>query len=51
MALQVRERECVHMLLSLIAHAIGYKMIIGAHSTVDAQTHVVGSIVFVMYGK
>ena len=29
-----RERERVHMLLSLVAHAIGYKMIVGAHNTV-----------------
>ena len=29
-----RERERVRMLLSLVAHAVGYKMIIGAHNTV-----------------
>ena len=29
-----RERERVHMLLSLVAHAIGYKMMVGAHNTV-----------------
>ena len=36
MALQVREgeKESVHMLLSLVAHAIGYKMIVGVHNTV-----------------
>ena len=28
------ERERVHMLLSLVAHAIGYKMMVGAHNTV-----------------
>ena len=33
MALQVRERERVHM-LSFVAHTVGYKMIIGAHNTV-----------------
>ena len=33
MALQVSERENVHM-LCLVAHAIGYKMIVGAHNTV-----------------
>ena len=38
MALQERER--VRMLLSLVAHAVGYKMIVGAHNTVDAQRHV-----------
>ena len=32
MALQVRER--VRMLLSLVAHAVGYKMMVGAHNTV-----------------
>ena len=31
------ERESVCMLLSLIAHAIGYKMIVGAHNTVDVR--------------
>ena len=29
-----RERECVRMLLSLVAHVVGYKMIVGAHNTV-----------------
>ena len=28
------ERERVHMLLSLDAHASGYKMMVGAHNTV-----------------
>ena len=28
-----RERECVCM-LSLVAHAVGYKMMVGAHNTV-----------------
>ena len=35
-ALQERERERVCM-LSLAAHAIGYKMIVGAHNTVDVR--------------
>ena len=35
MALQERER--VRMLLSLIAHAVGYKMIVGAYNTVDVR--------------
>ena len=31
-----RERECVCVrMLSLVAHAIGYKMIVGAHNTVN----------------
>ena len=39
MALQVRkgDRENVRMLLSLVAHAVGYKMIIGAHNTVNVR--------------
>ena len=40
-----RERESVCM-LSLVAHAVGYKMIVGAHNTVDVtiecQMHVGG---------
>ena len=28
------ERERVHMLLSLAAHASGYKMMVGTHNTV-----------------
>ena len=34
MALQARERV---RLLSLVAHAIGYKMIVGAHNTVNVR--------------
>ena len=34
MALQERESVCVRMLLSLVAHPIGYKMVVGAHNTV-----------------
>ena len=37
MALQVRERERVHMLLSLVAHAVGYKMMVGVHNTIDVR--------------
>ena len=29
------ERERVRMLLSLVAHADGYKIMVGAHNTVD----------------
>ena len=29
-----RERVCVHMLLSLVAHVVGYKMVVGSHNTV-----------------
>ena len=31
------ERERVRMLLSLVAQAVGYKMFVGAHSTVDVR--------------
>ena len=53
MALQVREkeRECVRVLSSLVAHTIGYETIVGAHNTVHAQTRLAGFIVFVWYGK
>ena len=30
-------RERVRKLLSLIAHVVGYKVIVGAHNTVDAR--------------
>ena len=36
-ALQERERERVCMLLSLVAHAVGYKMMVGAHNIVDVR--------------
>ena len=31
------ERECVRVLVSLVAHAIGYKMIVDAHNTVNVR--------------
>ena len=31
------KREIVRMLLSLVAHAIGYKMIVSTHNTVDVR--------------
>ena len=36
-ALQERERVCVCMLLSLVAYTVGYKMIVGAHNTVNVR--------------
>ena len=53
MALQVREKErgCVRMLASLVAHAIGYKTIVGVHNIVHAQTRLAGFTVFTWYGK
>ena len=49
MALQVRER--VHMLLSLVAHAGGYRMMVGAHNTAERQMHMGGGVVFFGYGR
>ena len=46
-----KERECVRVLPSLVAHAIGYETIVNAHNTVRAQTHLIGFTVFVWYGK
>ena len=53
MALQVREkeRECVRMLPSLVAHAVGYETVIDAHNNVYVQTHLAGSTLFAWYGK
>ena len=39
------------MLPSLVAHAVGYETVVGAHNTVYIQMYVAGSIVFVWYGK
>ena len=36
------ERERVRMLLSLVAHADGYRMMVGAHNTVECQMHMGG---------
>ena len=47
------ERERVRVLLSLFAHAGGYKMMVGAHNTVDVtvecQVHMGGCVGF--FGK
>ena len=49
------EREGVCLLLSLVAHAGGYKTIVGAHNTVDVtvecQMHVGGCVAFFRYGR
>ena len=39
------------MLLSLVAHAVGYKMIVGTHNTVDVRHMREVFTVFTMYGK
>ena len=44
------ERDRVRMLLSLVAHAGGYIMMVGAHNTVECQMHVGGCVVFFRYG-
>ena len=40
------KRELIHVLPSLVAHAVGYETVIGAHNTVYVQMHVAGSTVF-----
>ena len=45
------ERERVRMLLNLVAHAGGYRMMVGAHNTVECQMHVGGRVVFFGYGR
>ena len=45
------ERERVCSLLSLAAHADGYKMMVGSHNTVECQMHVGGCVVFFRYGR
>ena len=46
-----RERERVCMLLSLVAHAGGYRVMVGAHNTVGCQMHVGGCVVLFRYGR
>ena len=41
------ERGRVRKLLSLVAHADGYRMMVGVHNTVGCQTHMGGSVVLV----
>ena len=45
------EREGVRSMLSLAAHAGGYKMMVGVHNTVEYQMHVGGCVVFFRYGR
>ena len=45
------EREKVRMLLSLVAHVGGYRIMVGAHNTVECQMHVGGCVVFFGYGR
>ena len=46
-----KERECIRVLPSLVAHAIGYETIVGSHNTVYVQMPVPGSTVFAWYSK
>ena len=41
------ERERVRMFISLVAHADGYRMMVGAHNTVGCQMHMGGSGILV----
>ena len=49
------ERERVRMLLNFVIHAGGYKIMVGAHNTVDVtvecQMHVGGYVVSFGYGR
>ena len=45
------EREGVRSLLSLAAHTSRYKMMVGAHNTVECQMHVGGCVVFFRYNR
>jgi len=46
-----RERECIRVLPSLVAHAIGYEMVVSVHNIVYAQTRLAGSTMFAWYDK
>ena len=45
------ERERVCMLLSLVAHAVGYKMMVGVHNTIVVRHMWEVFTAFTMYGK
>ena len=45
------KRERVRMLLILVAHADGYRMMVGAHNTIGCQMHVGGHVVLFRYGR
>ena len=49
-ALLVRERERVR-LLSLIAYAVGYEMMVGTHNTIYVRRMWEVFTAFTMYGK
>ena len=41
------QKERVRMLLSLVAHADGYRMMVGTHNIIGCQMHVGGYVIFV----
>ena len=45
------ERERVRMFLSLVAHAGGYRMMVGAHNTIECQMHLGGCVVLFEYDR
>ena len=45
------ERERVRMLLSLVAHGGGYRMMVGAHNTIGYRMHVGGYVVLFGHGR
>ena len=51
----ISERVRTRMLLNFITHADGYKIMVGAHNTVDVtlecQMHVGGYIILFGYGR
>ena len=47
----ISERERVRMLLSLVAHGDGYRMMVDAHNTVGCQMHMGGSVILFGYGR
>ena len=47
----ISERERVRMLLSLVAYANGYRMMVGVHNIVECQMHVGGGLIFFRYGR
>ena len=47
----ISEREAIRLLLSLASHAGEYKMMVGAHNTIECQMHVGGCVVFFGYGR
>ena len=45
------ERERVRMLFSLIAHTGGYRIMVGAHNTIECRRHMGGFVILFGYGR